>query len=248
MSPHFGSVVAIDPSAGMIKQASSTTKDTKITFKQGSSEDLSFLSNSSVDMAVAGQAAHWFDYSRAWSELSRVVKPGGSLAFWGYKDNILFGHPAASKIFDKFCYGEGEIEPGMEGMHKYWERPGREIVRKLLTEVEPPAAQWEDVKRIMCDVSSEMTELPDEETAWLRKKTTLGGFEGYLRTFSSVQGWKDAHPDWKSRAEGGEGDLVDICLDRLVESEVAWKAMGENWRDAEVELVWGTYILMARRK
>lgn len=247
MSPHFSQVMGLDPSAGMIKQASSTTDDPKVTFRQGGAEDLSFLPDQSVDMVVAGQSAHWFDYSKAWPELSRVVKPGGSLAFWGYKDNILVGHPRANKIFDEFCYADGPVAPGLEGINAYWEQPGRDKVRNLLREVEPPAAQWRDVKRILCDVRDD-TEVPDAETAWMRKRVSLGELEAYVRTLSAFQGWRDAHPEAKSRAEGGQGDLADILMDRIVDAEPQWKAMGDAWRDAEAEAVWGTYILLAKRR
>lgn len=246
LRPNFAEVLGVDPSAGMVKQASDSVNDTKITFRQGNAEDLSFLPDKSVDMVVAGQAAHWFDYAKVWPELSRVVKPGGSLALWGYKDNLLIGHPRANRIFDKFCYADGEVEPGVEGMSHYWE-PGRKIVRNLLRQVTVPAGEWECEQRILCDIDPSMTEIPGEDKAWLRMKTTLAGFEGYVRTFSALQGWKDAHPEIKSRAEGGQGDLADILMDRMVESEPQWKALGDGWRDAEVEAVWGTYIILAKR-
>ncbi|TQS31965.1 hypothetical protein Golomagni_07738, partial [Golovinomyces magnicellulatus] len=142
LSPHFGKVYATDPSPGMVAQTTKTTTDPKITVKQANAEDLSFLPDKSVDMVVAGQAAHWFDYSKTWPELARVVKPGGSLAFWGYRDNVLVGRTKANSIFDHFCYGDGEIAPGLETMKKYWEQPGRNILRDLLRQVKPPPSQW----------------------------------------------------------------------------------------------------------
>ncbi|KAM4060341.1 methyltransferase [Hirsutella rhossiliensis] len=243
MSPRFDRVMGVDMSAGMIKQASSMTDDANTTFRQGGAEDLSFVPDGSVDMAVAGQSAHWFDYARAWPELARVVRPGGSLAFWGYKDNVLVGHPRANQVLDQFCYADDE------GMKRYWEQPGRERVRNLLRDVEPPAAEWQDVKRILYDVQGDVAEVPDDaEGAWMRKRISLGELEAYLRTFSACQGWRDAHAQARSRAEGGEGDLADMMMDRVVASEPEWKAMGERWRDAEVETVWGTYILLAKRR
>lgn len=224
------------------------TKDPKISFRQARSEDLRIVPDSSVDMVVAGQAAHWFDYSKVWPELRRVVRSGGTLGFFGYKDNMLVGHRRANQIMDKFCYGEDEVAPGVESMKKYWEQPGRSIVRNLLQEVEPPDSDWQDVERVLYDVKEDITELPDEQTAWMRKHLNLGGLEGYLRTFSCYQGWRDAHPDVKSRAEGGRGDIVDMLLDQMIASEPAWKAAGEKWRDIEVDTVWGTYILLARRR
>ncbi|KAF7555575.1 hypothetical protein G7Z17_g2096 [Cylindrodendrum hubeiense] len=247
LAPHFGRAIAIDPSAGMIAQAAQTTKDPKVSFRQGNSEDLSFIPDKSIDLVVAAQAAHWFDYTKAWPELSRVVKPGGSLAFWGYKDNIIIGHSRANKIFDKFCYGDGEVVEGLEGMNQYWERPGRDILRDLLRVVIPPESHWQDVKRIMYDVDKDTVDVAGPETAWMRKSLNLGQFEAYARTFSSYQGWIDAHPDMKSRAQGGDGDIVDLMFDQILDAEPEWKALGDQWRDAEVETVWGTYILLAQR-
>ncbi|OAA48389.1 Crg1p S-adenosylmethionine-dependent methyltransferase [Metarhizium rileyi] len=248
LSPRFGSVVGIDTSPGMVKQATSMTQDEKIEFRLGSAEDLSFLRDESIDMVVAGQSAHWFDYTKAWPELSRVVKRGGSLAFWGYKDNVLIGHERANKIFDKYCYAEQDVEPGVEGMNAYWEQPGRNKVRNLLREVEPPAEDWKDIRRHLYDINADCRETPDPGTAWMQKRINLGQLEAYVRTFSAFQGWRDAHAEVKSLAEGGQGDLVDILMERIVESEPQWKRLGAEWRDAEVDTVWGTYILMAKKR
>ncbi len=41
------------------------------------------LPSGSVDLAIAGQAFHWFDHARFRAELLRILKPGGALAlFW----------------------------------------------------------------------------------------------------------------------------------------------------------------------
>jgi SAM-dependent methyltransferase len=45
------------------------------------------LHASSVDVVAAGQAFHWFDADRAWPEIARVLRPGGSLALvWNSGD------------------------------------------------------------------------------------------------------------------------------------------------------------------
>ncbi|KAH6895757.1 S-adenosyl-L-methionine-dependent methyltransferase [Thelonectria olida] len=247
LAPHFAKAIAIDPSAGMIKQASQSSTDPKITFRQGNSEDLSFLPENSVDLVVSAQAAHWFDYKKVWPELARVVKPGGTMSFWGYKDNIIVGRPKTNRIFDRFCYGNVEVLPGLESMNQYWERPGRDILRDLMKDVNIPETDWNGIKRILYDVDKDTTDVAGPETAWMRKPLNLGQFEAYVRTFSSYQGWMDAHPDKKGRAEGGDGDIVDILFDQILEAEPDWKTLGDQWRNAEVETVWGTYILLARR-
>ncbi|KAK2024485.1 methyltransferase domain-containing protein [Colletotrichum zoysiae] len=254
LAPHFGRVLGVDPSAGMVRQASESTRDPKITFRQGGAEDLSSIAgDATVDLAVAGQAAHWFDYRRAWPELARVVRRGGTLAFWGYKDNILVGFPAVNEILEHFCYGEGEAAPGSgwETMGRYWERPGRQILRDNLEAVVPPESDWTAVRRIVYDPDRRTAQVGtgrEAEAAWQRKRLKLGEFEGYVRTFSAYVGWRDAHPEVKSRAEGGEGDLADLLFDRLLEAVPEWKAKGDKWREVEVEGVWGTVVILAKRR
>ncbi|KAI5463828.1 S-adenosyl-L-methionine-dependent methyltransferase [Mariannaea sp. PMI_226] len=247
LAPHFTNAIAIDPSAGMIEQASQSTKGSNITFRQGNAEDLSFLSDNSVDLVVSAQAAHWFNYAKVWPELARVVKPGGTLSFWGYKDNIIVDRPRANKVFDKFCYGDADVLPGLEGMNQYWERPGRDILRDLMKDVQIPESSWTNVKRILYDVDKDTTDVAGPETAWMRKDLNLGEFAAYVRTFSAYRGWMDAHPEKKSREQGGDGDIVDLMFDQILEVEPEWKALGDRWQDVQVETVWGTYILQAQR-
>ena len=234
----------------MVAKARELTTDPKISVRQAGAEDLSFLADRSVDMAVAGQAAHWFDYKRAWPELARVVKSGGTLAFWGYKDNILVGYPQIIPIYFRFVYGGGEVAPGIEGLERFWENPGRSILRDSLQAVVPPEADWADVKRIVWDPDRETGSIEDApvEALWQRKTLKLGEFEGYLRTFSSFNNWRAEYPEKKSRAEGGDGDLVDVMFDRFLDAVPEWKALGDKWREFEVDSVWGTVILMARRR
>ncbi|KAI0133023.1 methyltransferase domain-containing protein [Xylariales sp. AK1849] len=245
LSPHFKSITAIDPSAGMVAQAKSMTSDAKIMFRQGAAEDLSFVPDASVDMAVAGQAAHWFDYRKVWPNLARVVKPGGTMAFWGYKDNILLGREEATEVMERFVYGFGEVSSGIEGMGRFWEQPGRNILRDLLRSVVPLEKDWTDAVRLEHEPGEEGQ---DEEVAWQTKSMKLGEVEAYTRTFSCFSGWKDAYPEKKSRADGGEGDVVDVMWDHMIEVVPEWKAMGEKWKEAEVVSDWGTYLLMARRR
>jgi hypothetical protein len=88
----------------------STTEKTKFQFIQGSAEDLdqtTSLQPDSVDLVTAGmyynffpftkqklglyskknpilkaQSAHWFDWSKVWPQTHRVLRHGGTAAFW----------------------------------------------------------------------------------------------------------------------------------------------------------------------
>jgi SAM-dependent methyltransferase len=243
LAPSFTRVLGTDPSPSMIAQAESTTSSTtypNITFQQASAEDLSFIKDGTLDMVVAGQAAHWFDYAKVWPELSRKVRRGGTLAFWGYKDNVFVEHPRASKVLDYYCYGK-------ETMGPFWEQPGRTILRDKYRDIVPPETEWEDVTRVVYEPGTEGKE-SGEGTCLMSRRLKLGEMEGYARTFSSFHNWAAENKDRKARKDGGEGDIVDEMFDKMLEVEPEWKKAGENWRDVEVENEWGSVILLARRK
>lgn len=250
LAPSFASVVALDPSAGMVEQAKKLTTDPKIEVRQGKAEDLSFLPDNSIDCVVAGQAAHWFDFNKVWPELARVLKRDGTLAFWGYKDHVIVGRPETTPIYDKFVYGLAELVPGVESMARFWELPGRNILRDSFRAIVPPTEDWDDVTRIAWDPDRSRRDVGDapEEALWQRKTLKLGELEGYVRTFSAFHGWQSAYPELKSKAVGGNGDIVDLMFDELVAVVPEWKAEGERWRDIEVNVIWGTVILLATRR
>lgn len=108
----FKRIVGVDPSAKMIASArESASQDAQTTntanlgrfeYVQGDAENLSFLEDGSVDLLIAGsseaalcnlpelkesiaylaQACHWFDWSKMWPETARVLRKGGTAAFW----------------------------------------------------------------------------------------------------------------------------------------------------------------------
>ena len=241
LSQQFKTVLGTDPSSSMIAQAKSISSTYKnVSFEIGSCEDLSDIQDGSLDMVVSGQAAHWFDYGKAWPELRRKVRRGGTLAFWGYKDNIFVDYPKASKILLEYCYAGHFMGP-------FWEQPGRNILRERYRAIVPPTEDWEDVERIEYEPGVK-GKGSGEGKLLMEKRLSLGEMEGYARTFSSYHDWMSAHEGIKSRKDGGEGDIVDVMFDEMLEAEPEWKAEGDHWRDFEVESEWGSVILLARRR
>lgn len=224
----------------MVTQAQSTSSSyTNVEFKQGNAEDLSTIEDGSLDMVVAGQAAHWFDYSKVWPELQRKMRKGGTLAFWGYKDNLFVDYPKATQILDHYCYGPTTMGP-------FWEQPGRSILREKYHDIVPPSSDWEDIERIEYEPATNGPR-SGQGNVLMHKKVKLGEMEGYARTFSSFHNWAAANPERKSRKQGGEGDIVDEMFDKMLEAESGWRKQGENWREFEVENEWGSVILLARK-
>lgn len=235
-------MIGTDPSARMITQAQATTTESNVSFRPGKAEDLDFLEDGSLDFVSAAQASHWFDYSKVWPVLSRKLRKGGTLAFWGYKDNYFVEYPRATKVLDHYCYTLGV---GLMG--EFWEQPGRNILRDKLREIVPPSEAFEDVERIEYepDVKGRASGVGE---VLMARDMMLGEMEGYVRTFSAYTNWMDANPGKKARKDGGEGDVVDDMFDEMLRVEPEWASEGERWREKVVASEWGSAILMARKR
>jgi SAM-dependent methyltransferase len=80
LADYFNQVVATDASKEQLEQASNHPK---IIFKNEPAEKVS-LEDSSTDLVTAATAVHWFNFEKFYTEVKRVLKPGGVIAVWGY--------------------------------------------------------------------------------------------------------------------------------------------------------------------
>ena len=240
MSHRFARVIGTDPSAGMIRQAREQTKETNVEFREGSAERTDFLKDGTVDCVVAGQAAHWFDYAKLWPEMARLLRPGGTVAFWGYKDPSLVDYPKATEVLNRNTYG---ADP--ETLGPYWSMPGRRYVQEKLRVIQPPESDFGAVKRVEYEPACRGAR-SGEGTIFMERWASVGQTKAYYRTFSSFHGWQEAHPGQVARAEGGEGDLVDRMFDEMARDEVEGVVFADEER--EVLMEWGSGLVMARRK
>jgi SAM-dependent methyltransferase len=80
LAKYLGRVIATDESAEMIAQA---PRDPKIEYRVSEAED-SDIEAHSVDLVTVASAIHWFDLNKFYTEVRRVVKPGGVIAAWTY--------------------------------------------------------------------------------------------------------------------------------------------------------------------
>lgn len=240
MAPLFENVIGTDPSDPMIKRANEQTPKDKypnVSYQSASAEDSPFLEAGSVDLVVAAQAAHWFDYPRLFPELSRVVRKGGTLAFFGYKDHVFVDSPRATEILNHYGYG---MEKELLG--PYWQQPGRSITLNKLRAVQPPESEWEDIQRIEYEPGTE-GKGSGEGTMFLSRSMKVGECKGYVRTWSAYHEWRAAHDDVKSRDEGGEGDIVDIAFDEIAREVPEYADM-----EKEINLEWGSGLILARKR
>ncbi|HEU4730240.1 MAG TPA: methyltransferase domain-containing protein [Kofleriaceae bacterium] len=87
LARRFERVIATDPAQAQLDHAE---PDPRVEYRCAPAE-ASGLADASVELAVAAQAAHWFDWPRFVAEAGRVVRPGGLVALVVYGNAELPG-------------------------------------------------------------------------------------------------------------------------------------------------------------
>jgi SAM-dependent methyltransferase len=94
LATRFERVIATDPAQAQLDHAE---RHPRVEYQCSPAED-SRLPAASVDLAVAAQAAHWFDWPRFVAEAGRVVRPGGLVALVTYRNAELPGDAGAELV------------------------------------------------------------------------------------------------------------------------------------------------------
>jgi SAM-dependent methyltransferase len=153
LAGHFRRVHATDLSAGQIAQA---TPDPRIDYRVAPA-DASGLADRSCDLVAVAQALHWFCNEGFYTEVRRVLKPGGLFAAWTY--TLLRGEPELDAIVQNFY---------INTVGAYW----------------PPERRWVDLG--YCGMPFPFDDLATPSFD-IRLDWTLADFLAYLRTWSATQ-------------------------------------------------------------
>ena len=97
LAERFERVIATDASAQQIALA---IPHPRVEYRQGLAEE-SGLADGSIDLVTAAAAIHWFDFGRFYSEVGRVLAPGGALAVWAY--NLPRVSPDVDLLIDRLA-------------------------------------------------------------------------------------------------------------------------------------------------
>ncbi|MFD5878487.1 class I SAM-dependent methyltransferase [Streptomyces yangpuensis] len=82
LAPAVKTVIAVDPSAGMLAQGRALADErgvTNIDWKQGSSKALAELGLPALDLVVMAKSFHWMDRSQTLADLDRLCAPGAGV-------------------------------------------------------------------------------------------------------------------------------------------------------------------------
>ncbi len=112
LADRFDHVIGIEPAAALIAKA---TPHPRVEYRVAPAEETG-LPDAFVDLIVAAQAAHWFDWPRFIAEAGRVARPGALVAL------VSYGNPLIDGVRDPDLVHYHDVTVG-----PYWP-PGREHV------------------------------------------------------------------------------------------------------------------------
>ncbi|KAJ5934163.1 hypothetical protein N7466_003710 [Penicillium verhagenii] len=209
LAPKFSQVIGLDPSEGMIATARAHSAEkpaTKLRFEISTAETLGSdilppVQDSSVDLIISANAAHWFNIPAFWAAAARVLKPGGTVALWAPCGPVI--HPSTPNA--------SAIQAAMEKIQVEYLAPyyeaGNILTRNRYTDFPLP---W--------TLDGQITAF-DEKTFFRKEWGVDEGFfdrepvlsldqvEKMMGVGSPVTRWREANPD----AVGTERDVVRIC-------------------------------------
>jgi len=163
LADHFGQVWATDASGSQI---AASTPCPGVAYHTAPAYN-SGLPDQSVDLVTVAQALHWFDLDSFYTEVRRVLKPGGLLAVWTYGVFRTVGGNSdqVQNLLDRFYY---------DTVGPCW----------------PPERRH--VENSYADLAFPFIEIPspsfDMAVDW-----TLDDLAGYLRSWSATSRYRELH-------------------------------------------------------
>ena len=159
LSVYFDSVVATDASNAQIAAA---IEHPGVTYRVAAAED-SQLDAASVDLITVGQALHWFDHERFFTEARRVLVNDGVLAAWCYE----------------LCTVSDACDAPVDRLYT-------EILRNLW----PPERRLIEARYAGIAMPGRPLSSPEFE---MRVSWTVADMLGYLRTWSASARYQQVH-------------------------------------------------------
>ena len=117
-------------------------------------------------------------------------------------------------------------------------------MQNKLRDIDPPKNNWDDIRRLEYEPGAHGPS-SGKGMMFLHRMIKVRDCMNYIRTWSSFSAWQEAYPDTVKHEDGGSGDLVDDIFDQMRAVIPAWQF--SEWQDLEVEIEWGSGLLLARK-
>lgn len=150
---HYRRVLATDASENQVRHA---LPHDRVHYIVAAAEGAPITAGT-VDVITVAQALHWFDYTRFYAEVRRILKSGGVLAAWCY--GLFETEPAVDRLIER--YYTDIVGPYWPAERRYIEGRYRDLPFPFM-ELTTPAFSM--------------------ESRW-----NLNALVGYLRTWSATQ-------------------------------------------------------------
>ena len=158
LAGRFSRVIATDASAEQLARA---TPHPRVEYRRAAAE-ASGLADASVDLAVAAQAAHWFDLPAHYAEVRRVVRTGGIVAQTVY--NLVLVDDSIDAAVRRFY---------ADKLGRFW----------------PPERRHVEADYATLPFPFERLAAPELD---MTARWDLGRFIGYMRSWSGVAAMEEA--------------------------------------------------------
>lgn len=154
LAGYFDRVQATDISTEQMKYA---PRHLNIEYSVQAAEKTNFTERQ-FDLITVAQALHWFDLEQFWSEVKRVLKPGGIFAAWGYGWAII--SPEIDLLVNRLI---------LERIKSYW-LPGNRLVINQYRELDFP-----------------FTAIATPQDFYIEQMWTREQFFNYMSTWSAMK-------------------------------------------------------------
>jgi hypothetical protein len=159
LAAHFNKVYATDISQQQLNHA---IKSENILYEVSAAEETSFSDNK-FDLITVGQALHWFNFDKFYTEVKRVGKKDSILALWGYT----------------LCSVDDDIDKLLWDFYHHTVGPYWDVARKSVEQ------EYRDIPFPFEQITAPMFQI---KLLW-----SLNQFTGYLNTWSATQKYIRAH-------------------------------------------------------
>ncbi|OBZ71497.1 hypothetical protein A0H81_08428 [Grifola frondosa] len=229
--PYFSKVIGVDPSEGMITAATRAATEIKgdLTYKVGAAEAIP-VEDALVDLLTSGSAAVYFAPSW-WNEATRVVKPGGTVALFGYSELFLSprgipnGEKAAEAI--RSCWNS----PELVSHSQFGGAAGMQIFDRLALP-EQGNGMWGKAEKQVWNKGG----VRGDEDVFMAQKITVAELKANLKTAGIYHRWREANKD--------KADTIEDPIGRMSAQLKEFSGLSD---DSVVEIGWELVLIRLKR-